>query len=760
MKNRDNRLEPHSASHGHALRQRAEEIAQEKEVRSACDLQVVSPEETQQQLHELLVHQIELEMQNDELRHAQAELEDARARYIDLYDLAPVGYCTLSENGLILEINLTAASLLGVPRSVLINQPITRFIINEDQDVYYLYKRQLNGAEESQTYELRMARTDGTVFWAHLVANALLDADGERISRVALSDITERKLKDEELKAAKDSLSAEVEALNNLHTISTQFIRQDSLQRIHEEILKAAIAMSHADKGNIQILSENERSLKIFLHSGLGEPFLKYFDHVSYESGTCGKAFQEMKRVIVDDVLMTPIFAQTADLQVMLAEGIKSVQSTPMISSTGNFLGVISTHYKTRHQFNERELRMFDLLARQAADVLERIRIEEALQQSEQHALALVEELQKVDQNKNDFISMLSHEIRNPLAVIMVGISLLDHTIDAKKFEDTKEIMERQSTQLCRLVDDLLDLTRINTNKVKLKKELTELCKMAASVADDYRAQFEDKGVRFETNIIPDTLFLEADTARLTQIIGNLLHNAVKFTETGGAALLTVSKRKNQAVICVEDNGIGIRPEILPEIFLPFVQLDDSIERSNGGLGLGLAIVKGMAELHGGTVSAFSEGLGKGTQFTVLLPLSSEEENKQAKTHPIGRSTSRSFRILLIEDNGDLADILCTALGRSGHEAISARSGADGIVKAKAILPDVIFCDIGLPGMNGYEVARIIRSDDLHKSVFMVALTGYATPKDIELAMNAGFNKHLSKPVDIASLNQILAEVP
>ena len=761
MKNKDNRpaQSASAASLGRALRQRAEEIAQEKQDRSSGDLQGMSPEETRQKLHELLVHQIELEMQNDELRRAQAELEDARARYLDLYDLAPVGYCTISERGLILETNLTAANLLGVARSALIKQPISRFILKEDQDVYYLHKRKLFETGEPQAYELQMRKSDGTAFWAHLVAVTLQDADGVPICRVVLSDITERKLKDEELKAIKDSLSAEVEALNKLHFISTRFIRQDDLRTIYKEILKEAILMSRADKGNIQILDEQKRSLQIFIHSGYKKPFLKHFENGSHGRGACGKAFQEKKRVIIDYVLQSHIFVGTPDLQVMLDEGIKSMQSTPMISSSGNFLGVISTHYKTKHQFNERELRMFDLLARQAADVLERTRIEEALQQSEQRALALVEELQKADQNKNEFISTLSHELRNPLAVIMAGVSLLDLTADAEQARSAKEIMKRQSTQLCRLVDDSLDLTRINMNKIKLKKERTELGKMVGTVADDYKAQFEERGVRLEIKITSDSLFLEADPARLTQIIGNLLHNAVKFTEKGGTTLLTVNKHNKQAVICVKDNGIGVKPEILSDIFQPFVQLDNSIDRSNSGLGLGLAIVKGMVELHGGSVSAFSEGLGKGTQFTVLLPLSPEEENKPGKRHPGGRPP-RAFRILFIEDNIDLASILCSMLGQFGHEAILTRNGTDGIAKAKEFFPDVIFCDIGLPGMNGYEVARSIRSDTSLAGVFMIALTGYAGPKDIELAMNSGFNKHVSKPVDIAALNQILTEVP
>jgi PAS domain S-box-containing protein len=757
MKNRDSGpiQSVSSAIKEQTLRQRAETIAREKENHSLAAVDAMPLEETRQKLHELLVHQIELEMQNDELRCAQTELEDTRARYVDLYDLAPVGYCSISEKGLILEANLTAARLLGMVRGALINQPITRFICFEDQDAYYLHKRQLFATGKPQNCELQMTKRGGETFWAHMTAITLPNADGMPICRVALSDITDRKLKDEELKAIKDSLYAEIEALNDLHAIGTQFIRQNNLQSIFEEILKASIALSHADKGIIQISDEQGR-LKVFVQTGFGKPFLELLVN-GLESYGAGKAVQEKKRVIAESVLHSPVFIGTPVLQAMLDERIESAQFTPMISGAGNILGVISTYYKTRHPFNERELRMFDLLARQGADVLERTRIEEALMQSEQHALKLVEELRKADQNKNDFISMLSHELRNPLAAIMVGVSLLDLDVETEKSRGIKEIMKRQSAHLCRLVDDLLDLTRINMNKVKLKKERVELRTLAKAVAEDFAEQFKEKGVRLETSIASGSLYLEADPARLTQIIGNLLHNAAKFTETGGATLLTVTKQENQAVICVEDNGIGIQPEILPDLFHPFVQLDNSLDRSNGGLGLGLSIAKGMAELHGGSVSAFSEGLGKGACFTVHLPLSAEED-EQGEKHP-GERLSRSFRILCIEDNRDFADLLCSMLEQYGHKTAFALNGIDGIAKAKEFSPDIIFCDIGLPGMNGYEVAKCIRSDNSLAGVFMIALTGYAGPKDIELAMNSGFHKHMPKPIDMAALNRILAEV-
>ncbi len=438
------------------LRQKAEEVAQEKEDRPFKDPREMSFGEMREKLHELLVYQIELEMQNDELRLAQIELENAKARYLDLYDMAPVGYYTISEGGIITEINLTAANMLGVARSTLVMKPISRFIFKEDQDIYYLHKLKIFETGEPQSCELRMIRRDGAVFWAHLAAAIRQDTDGVRTCRVALSDITERKLKDEEL-----------------------------------------------------------------------------------------------------------------------------------------------------------------------------VRTKESLEQTKQQALDLVEELKKADGHKNNFLSTLSHELRNPMAAISAGLQLLDVTQDVCQAERAKEIMKRQMHQLCRLADDLLDLTRITCNKIELKKKKIELKTLIELVAEDHKTIFDEKAIVLDVETIDGTLYLDADPVRIRQSIGNLLYNALKFSYTGGKVLLRLTKEKNEALISVVDEGRGIKPEFFPSLFQPFMQEDHSIDRSDGGLGLGLPIVKGIAELHGGSVSVFSEGPGKGSQFTIRLPIVETAEKKE-----------------------------------------------------------------------------------------------------------------------------------
>jgi signal transduction histidine kinase/CheY-like chemotaxis protein len=386
----------------------------------------------------------------------------------------------------------------------------------------------------------------------------------------------------------------------------------------------------------------------------------------------------------------------------------------------------------------------------------------ESQKKAMQESQALVEELRKMDKNKNQFLSMLSHELRNPLASIMMGISFLDRvTPGGEQFRQAKEIIDRQTTQLSRLVDDLLDVTRITQNKISLKKESINLNELIVGALEDYKEHLASKGVGLEVELTSVPLYMEADPARLTQVFGNLINNAAKFTAMGDTVQVSVWKDEDQqeAVICVKDDGLGIKPDILPDLFLPFIQVDSSLDRSSGGLGLGLAIVKGMVELHGGSVAAASEGLGKGAQFIIRLPLSTLPDNNQVKQLRPNGKFSRTLRILVIDDIPDVAEIICSLLRLLGHEVISANSGSEGLVKAKAFHPEILFCDIGMPGMNGYEVAESFHRDNELKDIFRVALTGYAQPEDLERAREAGFNRHLAKPVEIAILEQTLAEV-
>lgn len=322
------------------------------------------------------------------------------------------------------------------------------------------------------------------------------------------------------------------------------------------------------------------------------------------------------------------------------------------------------------------------------------------------------------------------------------------------------EIAKRQGKQLTNLVDDLLDVTRISSNKITLKKETVEINNLIEKAVQDFHQQFVDKNVTLEVKLTTP-LYIEADASRITQVIGNLLHNAGKFTRSNDLVTVAVSidTNNNEAVITVQDTGRGIDSNDLKDLFEPFTQVDKTLDRSLGGLGLGLAIVKGMVELHGGRVEAFSEGIGKGAKFTIWLPLPEKHIGLDEGCEKMDAKAIKSLKILMIDDNKDLAEIICELIGLLGYETESAHNGTAGIAKARELQPDVIICDIGLPGMSGYEVAKMIRKDAELEDTFLIALSGYAQSEDMEKSKEAGFDRHLAKPVSLETLKMVLNEV-
>lgn len=398
-----------------------------------------------------------------------------------------------------------------------------------------------------------------------------------------------------------------------------------------------------------------------------------------------------------------------------------------------------------------------------ANNITERKITEENLRQSQKHLETLVEKLKLVDERRNTFIGTLSHELRNPLATISMGLTLLKDACPGSDLVDrAHSIMERQTEQLTRLVDDLLDVTRITQNKIELKKQRIDLNEIVYHVATDFYTQFIDKGVKLEFELNPDYLWIDADPARLTQAIGNLLHNAVKFTKAGDKAKLSVKfdpENGGQVIITVQDTGLGIDPSFLPRLFDPFEQADSSLAHSYGGLGLGLSIVKGIVELHNGSINAFSDGIGTGSLFVINLPVQKDKaETIAEKQNGTEKSEFHALKILIIEDIPDLAEILTELLSHLGHDVVFALDGPEGIRRAKHYLPDVLISDIGLPGMSGYEIAEEFQKDDQLKNTYLIALSGYAQPEDFERSRKAGFQQHLAKPVNLESLKMALGE--
>jgi PAS domain S-box-containing protein len=386
-------------------------------------------------------------------------------------------------------------------------------------------------------------------------------------------------------------------------------------------------------------------------------------------------------------------------------------------------------------------------------DVTDRRRTQEELREANTR-------LMEADRRKNEFLAVLSHELRNPLAPIRNSAYVLEHAAPGgEQAKRALAVIDRQAGQLTRLVDDLLDVTRITRNKIQLQCQIVDLNEVVRHATEDQRSLFDKSEVKLVLSPAPGPLWVNADSHRLAQVIGNLLQNAAKFTGRGGQARITIraDALANRGVVEVADTGIGMAPEMVSRLFQPFSQAESTLDRSKGGLGLGLALAKGLVELHGGDITAKSSGLDHGAEFVVRLPLAKENYPAQ---QPGERATTRRRRVLIIEDNIDAADSLRDLLAFGKHVVDVAYNGPQGISKARDFHPDVVLCDLGLPGMDGFEVARALRADGVLKGTCLVALSGYALPEDLQRASETGFAWHLAKPPSLDRLEEILAQVP
>lgn len=373
---------------------------------------------------------------------------------------------------------------------------------------------------------------------------------------------------------------------------------------------------------------------------------------------------------------------------------------------------------------------------------------------TEQHRAA--EALRESDRRKSEFLAVLSHELRNPLAAIRNAVHLLSlPQATPGQAARAREVIDRQSGHLSRLVDDLLDVTRIERGKIALRPEGIDLSEIARRTAEDLRPLFEEREMSLEVST-PGPVWIQADPTRIAQVIGNLLQNAARFGRKGGSARLRTGVRAGSAELRVEDDGRGIPPELLDRLFVPFVQDTRGLSRAQGGLGLGLSLVKGLVELHRGTVRAHSEGLGRGAQFLLTLPLADARpaDLLSGKSRPAGGRA----HLLIIEDNADAARMLADLLETEGYTVDVAVDGATGLARARELAPEVILCDIGLPDMDGYDLARALRREPALSHSRLIALSGYAQSEDRERSEAAGFDAHLAKPADLAELERLIED--
>jgi PAS domain S-box-containing protein len=542
-----------------------------------------------------------------------------------------------------------------------------------------------------------------------------------------------------------------------LQRISAEIIHEDDVQSLYEKIVDSAVAIMHSDFASLQMIrpapaGADDTTLQLLAFRGFNAYAAESWKWVRHDARTVsGAALTRRTRVVVDDISTCDFMIEPADLETFDNTGIRAVQSTPLVSRTGKMLGVISTHWNHPHEPSERELRLFDVLARQAADLIERRQAEESLRDA--------------DRRKNEFLATLAHELRNPLAPVRNAVALLKRrNQNDPVLARASDVIERQVVLMARLMDDLLDVGRITSDKLELLKERVDLVTVIRDAIEMCRPLIQQYGHAFTFVEAPEPIYLHADPARLGQVFGNLFNNACRYTERGGRISVTLQRNGAEAVVTVTDNGIGIAREQQAGIFEMFSQVDRALNRPQSGLGIGLHLVKRLVDMHGGDVQVFSEGTGTGSRFTVRLPAlpattAVTVPEVAAPASPIA-SPGSSRRILVVDDNIDHAESLAHLMQSEGHEIAIAHDGAEALVLAERLRPEVMLLDIGLPVIDGFETCRRLRAEPWGKPMLVIAITGWGQDVDRSRSRDAGFDHHLVKPVDAQAITTLMGNLP
>jgi PAS domain S-box-containing protein len=489
------------------------------------------------------------------------------------------------------------------------------------------------------------------------------------------------------------------------------------------------------------ILTETDDALRLVSSIGIPDEAVSRITRLELGQAIGGVVALNHQPIVLTNIQQS----EDPKARLLKSFGIRAYACHPL-QVNNELLGTLAFASRSRDQFNPDDLDFFQTICQYVAVAYERLR--------------LVRQLRDADRRKDEFLATLAHELRNPLAPIRNAVELLSRWDgNADLVEEARSIMGRQLDQMVRLVDDLLDVTRISQGKVQVRKERVELAAVVLSAVEAVRPVIEAQAHEFTLTVPPEAIYVDADPTRLAQVILNLLNNAAKYTEKGGHIWLTAERHGDEAVVSVRDTGIGIAAEHLPRIFEMFSQVAPALERSQGGLGIGLSLVRGLIELHGGKVEARSEGVGKGSEFIVRLPVADAPIHQQLEEPADGATIpiARKCRILAVDDNRDAANSLAIMLRMMGHESRTAYDGLEAVQVAATFRPDVVLLDIGLPKLNGYEAARRIRQQPWGKGVALIALTGWGQEEDKRRALEAGFDHHLTKPVDAAAVENMVA---
>jgi signal transduction histidine kinase len=551
------------------------------------------------------------------------------------------------------------------------------------------------------------------------------------------------------VKEARD-LEAQLADARLLQDISATIVQEEEVDVLYQKLIDAAATVTRSDFASLQRFRPEPGTpgkLDLLAHRGFTPHAARTWATVRIDSNTpCGEALRTRERVIAPDLEECGLPAPS--VEAFRQTGIRSCQTTPLHSRGGTLVGMISTHWRQPHAPSERDLHMLDVIARQAADLIERNQSAEALR-------AYTEELLEADRRKDEFLAMLAHELRNPLAPIRTGLEVLSGS-SPEAIPRVVAMMDRQLGHLVNLVDDLLDVSRVSRGKITLKTERVAVSAVIESALETSRPLVERGNHKLTVTAPGQPLWLDADPTRISQVISNIVNNAAKYTPDGGEIRIFAERVAERVEIRVADNGIGIATAMQPRVFELFAQVGDSLDRAQGGLGIGLSLAKKLVELHGGSITVESDGPGRGATFTVQLPLAQAPDESKSRGPGVTGGAPR-HRVLIVDDNVDAATMLSMLLDAAGHITHVVNDSTLAVSAARGFRPDVAFLDLGMPQLDGYEVARQLRDHPELARTVLVALTGWGAEEDRERSRAAGFDHHLTKPVPVRAIQEMLA---
>jgi len=541
------------------------------------------------------------------------------------------------------------------------------------------------------------------------------------------------------IRDAEEQLRRQVERLRLLSESAAHLLyatEPDALARGLFERVKEHLG---ADAYFNFMVNETGDALQLESCAGIPAEEARRIGRLEFGQAICGTVAMLRQPIVAEDI------QQSVDPKLQFARGygFRAYVGNPLMAGD-RLLGTLSFASRSRDRFDADELEFIRTLCHYVTVAYERLR--------------LVSELRETDRRKDEFLATLAHELRNPLAPVRNGLQILrlaGHNPQAQ--EQARAMMDRQVAQMVRLIDDLLDLSRITRGRIELRRERVELAAVVHSALEISRPPIDASGHQLAVTVPPEPLPVEVDPTRLAQVLSNLLNNAAKYTPEGGRIWLTAGQEGDAAVLRVRDDGIGIPAAMLPHIFEMFTQA----ERGRGGLGIGLTLVRRLVELHGGSVEAHSGGPGQGSEFVVRLPLPTRVPPAPLPAAPAtGAPSAAGRRILIVDDNQDSADSLATLLQMLGNVTATAYDGSAGLKLAQEMRPDLVLLDIGMPGLDGYEVARRLRQQPEFQNVTLCAMTGWGQEEDRRKSRAAGFDHHLVKPVDLTALQPLLDGAP